>query len=89
MLGYMTLEADLLMKNCAILPMTKVGTIDKGCIAVRNGDICYVGRVATQRGPDQLWECSSLLEQGCVENGDNWGCLSVRTAEEREYVRSR
>jgi 5-methylthioadenosine/S-adenosylhomocysteine deaminase len=43
----MTLEADLLIEDCTILPMTKVGTIEKGCIAVRNGGICYIGRVAT------------------------------------------
>jgi len=39
-------EADLVIRNCMILPMSKSGIVEKGLIAVRDGVISYVGDAA-------------------------------------------
>jgi 5-methylthioadenosine/S-adenosylhomocysteine deaminase len=42
----MVFEADLAIWNCMILPMDRSGVIEKGVIAVKDGGISYVGKVA-------------------------------------------
>jgi len=37
-------EADIVIKNCMILPMSNMGIVEKGTIAVKNGIISYVGK---------------------------------------------
>ena len=39
-------EADLVIKNCMILPMSNLGIVEKGLITVKEGAISYVGEVA-------------------------------------------
>ncbi|MCW4051943.1 MAG: amidohydrolase [Candidatus Bathyarchaeota archaeon] len=38
-------EADLVIRNCIILPMTQLGIINKGLISIKDGNISYVGRI--------------------------------------------
>ena len=36
-------EVDLIIKNCAILPMSRLGMVKEGLIAVKDGAVSYVG----------------------------------------------
>lgn len=38
-------EADLIIKNCMILPMVNSGIIDKGLISIKDGSISYIGSI--------------------------------------------
>ena len=40
-------RADILIKNCTILPMTGKNVIKHGMIAIENSEITYVGEEAT------------------------------------------
>ncbi|MEM3443139.1 MAG: amidohydrolase family protein, partial [Candidatus Bathyarchaeia archaeon] len=40
-------EADILIKDCTILPITREGLIEDGLIAIKNGKITFIGKRET------------------------------------------